>query len=429
MIILIEIVIVFIEQLLIIKLLELFCRPKRYNSKRIFIAAIVLTIISLVLNKEFSKHFIINIMPFIFVGSYAFLFLKGSVTRKIGVTLLVVLNVLIINSFFIMVGSLFNASMYHLIYKDEILLGYTLTFANKMCLFLEYGYLKNYLESKYELTINTWRFIIGILVLSLICIGFTLNEFVNYGVHAYYTGIIVITFILVNVLIFRLCIMVSKHANESANQKLLLESIRYETKLLDILQEKTDELSRVNHDFKHHIATVNQLILDGNQENANQYLSSIEIPENMDYINTPNRVLNYILNEKISLAKRSEIDVRYSVLCSEECDYVDNIDISIILGNLLDNAMEGCQGTEDPTVDIVVTMDVYSCVFEIKNTSKEVKIKNNKTIFTTKTDKRNHGFGMINITRTVEKYHGDDFYGYNDGIFTHICILNNPKVK
>lgn len=424
----IEIVIVFIEQLLVIQFLELFCHPKNYSKKRIVIATIVLVIISLVLNKGFSKHVIVNAMPFFVLGVYTFLFLKGGIGRKVGVILLIVVNVLIINGVFLILGSLLNPSTYQMIYNKEFFFGYMLAIASKIFLYLEYGYLKNYLSTEDQLTSGTWRFIIGILLLSLVCIGFTLNEFVNFGVHAYYTGTIVITFILVNLLIFRLCIMVSKEVNENANQKLLLESIRYETKLLDILQEKTNEINRVNHDFKHHIATVNKLISDGNQKVANDYLSSIDVPESIDYLHTPNAVLNYVLNEKIGLAKRGKIDVHYSVICDEHCDYVDNIDVSIILGNLLDNAIEGCNEMKDPTIHITITMDIYSCVFEIKNTSKEVKIENGK-IITTKNDKKQHGFGMLNIKKSVEKYHGDDFYGYREGVFTHVCILNNPREK
>lgn len=418
----IELVIIFIEQILILKLLELFCLPKRRDQTRIIVASAFLTIFLQILNDTFSKSVIVNILPFVFVGFYANIYLKGSFLKKCSMTLLVVVNILVINSIFIILGTLFNGSAFSLIY-DNYLLVYMLTIASKIFLYLEYSYLKNYLNKEYTLTANAWKFIIIILILSFIAIGLTVNEFVNYKIHAYYVGIIVITFILVNLLIFHLCIMVSKHAMENANQKLLLESMWYETKLLETAQEKSKEISKVNHDFKHHILTVRNMIAKGNQEGANNYLNSLSLPETVTYLHTNNPVFNYILNDKIGIAKKKGIIVKYDIL-GEVPEYLENIDISIILGNLLDNAIEGCNEVDHKEIKIKITMNENSVVFNIRNSSKEVIMDKYGKIVTTKEDKRNHGFGMENIKSVVEKYCGDDFYSYTDGMFNHVCILN-----
>lgn len=419
----IAMMIIFIEQLLIIKMLELFCPPKRQNKTRVILVAVIFAVSSQVINEFFSKNIIVNVTPFILAGMYSLVFLKGTVLKKISATLIDILNVMVINSMFIVIATIFNKSAYHLIYDSGLLFGYMLAVASKIFLYLEYCYLKNYLSKDYTLTANAWKFIIGILVLSFIAIGLTVNEFVNYKIHAYYVGLIVITFILVNVLIFYLCIMVSKQAIENANQKVLLESVWYENKLFETAQEKSKEINKVNHDFKHHIVTIRNLIDDGNQEEANRYLKSLNLPVTVTYIQTKNPVFNYILNDKIGTAKRKGIVVDYDIP-KDVPEYLENTDLSSILGNLLDNAIEGCNTVDDKFMKINISVKGSEVVIDVRNTSAEVKIEKSGKILTTKENKRNHGFGMANIKAIVEKYHGDDFYSYVDGMFTHICILN-----
>lgn len=422
---LIDILIPLFDSIFMLKLFKALNPTMNEGKKLIEMALISILYIELWLVSEvFAKNVLMNFLPFITLLSYTITIAKVKFTRAIVSIGVVFISFLILNSIFILFGSLFNSSAYNFIYSDESFV-YMLTVASKFFVILEYMYLTNYYKREIPLSAETWKSILLILLLSISIIAFSVNEFVSYGLSKYYVLSIIATFVVVNTMIFRLCIQTSKQAIENANNELFIQSIAYETKLLDIIKEKTEELSKVNHDFKHHIAVLQQM-LENNTDTAKQYLNSITLPKSMEYIHTENVVLNYILNDKISLAKSKNINVRRSVIGNTSDFYINNIDISIILGNLLDNAIEACALVcENPFIDIEIIVDQYKTVITIKNSTILDNKETNEKLMTTKLDKKHHGYGMKNIETVVNKYQGEDFYSVKNHVFTHICIVNN----
>lgn len=81
------------------------------------------------------------------------------------------------------------------------------------------------------------------------------------------------------------------------------------------------------------------------------------------------------------------------------------MDLCVIFGNALDNAIEACDRVENEERQIYVYM-MYSpqeLTCRISNTAKKPE---HEIIKTSKSDKLNHGFGLENIKKTVEKYNG-----------------------
>ena len=77
-----------------------------------------------------------------------------------------------------------------------------------------------------------------------------------------------------------------------------------------------------------------------------------------------------------------------------------------MLTNALDNAITACRDIQNSTVKITSRETEMGCRITISNPVKiEPQIKNGK-IKTSKSDKKNHGFGIENIRKTVEKYNG-----------------------
>lgn len=426
MLFIIGVLIAIVECYLMVKMLEVLCPVKETNNQRTYFVVGCLVFASVVLNKTFEKNMFINFIPLIVMLVYAHMYLKGTLVKKGITSLFVFVNVLVINGVFIVIGAIFNQSAYSLIYEDVTLV-YMLTVASKLFLFLEYSYIQNFTDKEIPINKETWKSILIILILSFIAIILTINEFVNRGISTVYVGIVIITFILVNLLIFKLCLTVSKHAIDKANQDLYIKSMEYEEKLLDVIKDKTDELRKVNHDFKHHISVLNNMINDDSQEMAKEYLNTIELPSSSEYVHTNNTVLNYVLNERIGIAKKLGIDVRREVL-GKDMGYINNVDISIILGNLLDNAIEACKDVKGRKfIDIKIAMDEHKTVYTIKNSTVMEKMAMNAEMPTTKKDKKSHGYGMKNIEAAVEKYDGESFYSAKGYVFTHICILNHIK--
>lgn len=94
------------------------------------------------------------------------------------------------------------------------------------------------------------------------------------------------------------------------------------------------------------------------------------------------------------------------------------VDVTIVLGNLIDNAMEACAGLSDPnrwvSIQILYSENMLSIL--IINPSNIVQI-NDGHIPTTKQDPLLHGFGIGNVKDILEKYHAEYLFTYDDGRF------------
>ena len=77
--------------------------------------------------------------------------------------------------------------------------------------------------------------------------------------------------------------------------------------------------------------------------------------------------------------------------------------MGIILGNLLDNAIEAAKKEPEPKICIKMVQNREQLMIEIKNTCRsDGKID----WYSTKEDKRNHGIGIKSVTKVVEQYKG-----------------------
>ena len=84
-----------------------------------------------------------------------------------------------------------------------------------------------------------------------------------------------------------------------------------------------------------------------------------------------------------------------------------SFDLNVILGNLIDNAVEAASQTEEKKLKIAIKLDKGILFINIRNSCHGVADGKIQRLETTKEDAPNHGIGLRNISRIVEKYHGD----------------------
>ena len=111
------------------------------------------------------------------------------------------------------------------------------------------------------------------------------------------------------------------------------------------------------------------------------------------------------------------IDMRFRVNDLSELK-IPRVDLTIVLANLIDNAMEACVSLPEQSrwvsIQILYCKNVLS--IRIINPSKSVQI-NNGYIPTTKHEPLLHGFGISNVSDILEKYNAEYFFNYENGRF------------
>ncbi|WP_192929700.1 sensor histidine kinase [Alkaliphilus serpentinus] len=178
------------------------------------------------------------------------------------------------------------------------------------------------------------------------------------------------------------------------------------------LQDLITSLKAQRHDFNNYLSTVYGMIQLEKYTEAKKFIMSLvdNVSELNDILRANHPVISSLLNLKYQLAKKENINMVSTISLPEEME-LDYIDLSIIIGNLLDNSIEACKKIQDGEKVIQIEMfnrDEY-IVLNITNSkdSRNLYVKEDSLErYTTKADYDNHGFGLSNVKQVVEKYKG-----------------------
>jgi len=179
------------------------------------------------------------------------------------------------------------------------------------------------------------------------------------------------------------------------------------------------------HDYKNHIQTLKAYMAFGEHKKVNEYLDRLDkdLTSVDRVIKTGNIMVDAILNSKISLAYSKEIAVNAKATVPKNLNITD-IDLCVIIGNLLDNAIEACESIEngEKFIRIFVGMKNTQLYMVFTNTAPGKKLSKSGNIFQSRKGD-NHGFGLMRIDKTVEKYGGYIDRNSEDGAFTTEILL------
>ena len=193
-----------------------------------------------------------------------------------------------------------------------------------------------------------------------------------------------------------------------------VEAIAYQS-----LQGQIEETRRMRHDLRHHLHTVNYYLEAKEYDKLQEYLSAFDeqIPNGDNVHFCEHRMINNILFHYATKAQQEHIDYEVRVHISEDLP-MNELDISVLLGNLLTNAIEACKFQEQDHRRIVINGkgDSVSLVFTIDNTfENEIKKDKNGEFLTTKKD--GHGIGLLSAKKIVERYQGIFSADQKDNLF------------
>ncbi|MDE6476092.1 MAG: GHKL domain-containing protein, partial [Erysipelotrichaceae bacterium] len=211
--------------------------------------------------------------------------------------------------------------------------------------------------------------------------------------------------------------------SENRNKELIAKSIHLDMlenniRFVNELQQIYEQNRRLNHDMKNHLVTIKGNIEDDNKKEALAYIDNlydriITIP----MVNTKNEVFNYITNSKVSIMQEAFIEFYYNI--TDSLGFMDAVDISSILGNLLDNAIEAQKYVTGKKYIYLTTIRKGNMVFlEVKNSCNKESINMSQgTLLTRKKDSFNHGLGLENARSHLHKYNGDLEVIIEDDVF------------
>lgn len=187
--------------------------------------------------------------------------------------------------------------------------------------------------------------------------------------------------------------------------KVMEETARSEEENYKILQNNESELRELRHDMKNHIMMLHEYLGNNDTETALQHLKNIQgtLERISATVCTNNPAIDAAINIGARKAQAQNIEYTAQIVGDKKVN-VEAADICKFLSNAIDNAIEACADCEKKYVYIELNITENSVKIHIENTT---KLKSNLLpLFTTKTDRKNHGFGMKNMKSVVKKYNG-----------------------
>lgn len=178
-------------------------------------------------------------------------------------------------------------------------------------------------------------------------------------------------------------------------------------------REQTNlETRRVRHDMKEHLVSILGMVENRNIDLLENYIKSLinsSLDNSPDQIsNTGNIVVDSLVNYKYSVARKENIEFESELFFPSDLPFQGE-HLTIILGNLLTNAIEACRKIEAKRyirLSIVYRKKTLSIVIENSCNDSETSNKQNR-FFTTKEDSDMHGLGLYSVEKAVKEYNGE----------------------
>lgn len=195
----------------------------------------------------------------------------------------------------------------------------------------------------------------------------------------------------------------------------------------EMIQQRIEETMRIRHDFRHTLIALQACLdaddYDGMGEFISNYLCSLDSLRPTSYCDNP--VINAIVSYYVELSRENGISFSQSIQLDRDLPFSDT-DTCIVLGNLLENAVEACQrqAQEDRYIRLKLYA-VHKCtlVIIVENSYNGMVCRKDNAFLSTKARDRK-GIGIVSILDVVSKYNGIPQFEYDGHAFKASIVLS-----
>ncbi len=233
-----------------------------------------------------------------------------------------------------------------------------------------------------------------------------------------------------NSLTYFMFIQETQHAREA-------ELLTRQMELLEVqyrqISRHIQEVTRLRHDIRHHLNTISVLNAEGKQEEIAGYLREYQVSyEKTEAISVSGYgLVDSILNYYLSKAEERKITVMLQNYLKKSYPF-SSTDMTVLLGNCLENALEACEESGCPDPAIQVELQVVNSAFLIRISNTMKRQEGPDSGFTeyhpiTSTKGGERGWGLSSAQQIAKKYKGSLEIRQKEQLFTVRILLNIPE--
>lgn len=217
--------------------------------------------------------------------------------------------------------------------------------------------------------------------------------------------------------------------------KMLKTQLEVYANQLNVIMRGEERIKALRHDMRHHL---NELMLLANKHDAEEIQGYIRQMNTFfqnpnEFVASGNLEIDSVLNYMLQKAKNELETVDIKVILPEKIRH--SFDINVLLGNLLENAIEAAAKTENKYMRIYIVLKRGILKAKIENSFADAHIlengqwKSDVALKTTKPITDHHGIGLKNVKKVVEKYNGTMEVTTKEGIFCVNLLLYMARTE
>ena len=222
--------------------------------------------------------------------------------------------------------------------------------------------------------------------------------------------IVSVLFLVSDILLYRTMVRTEQRVQLEVENQLLEKQLDAQLAHYSDLNAQYEQIRAMRHDISHHLNTINALLQEGNLKAATEY--SEQLLPMQTYISRlgkcQNPVVDAFLYTRVQDAQTRGVPVRADVSLPVELP-VSNTDLIVAFGNLLDNALEACEGVPGAQITLRAYMDKGYLVIQESNPVRARQPQGKKP---RRIPELERGVGFRVLSSLAAKY---------DGSFRHTC--------
>lgn len=217
-----------------------------------------------------------------------------------------------------------------------------------------------------------------------------------------------------NLLVFRIYEDLSEKFELQKQQSIFQKEIDLYKNQMEEREETFSNIRKIKHDINNYFICLDNYLKKGDVEKARKYINYMLMGKDnvqpLEYnISTGNSVVDILLHYKVNMMRKYHIKLETHIEIPNELN-IDDIDICVIVGNCIDNAIEALKELEENYLKIIHIDIIYRksvLIIKIVNPFTGERKKDYKgNYISTKSDYENHGIGLYSVKKIIEKYNG-----------------------
>ncbi|MDR0499853.1 MAG: GHKL domain-containing protein [Coriobacteriales bacterium] len=202
----------------------------------------------------------------------------------------------------------------------------------------------------------------------------------------------------------------------SMNRNLEMQRTLYET-----LASTTEEIRKLRHDMRHQLSAIKGMIDEGECEEARGYIDDLygNIPSIASRLLCDNFAVNALVVHYLTIAEDKGIQCDLKLVVPRQVGRINDTDLCVIIGNLMENAIEACANVEAHKRFIKLNANTSAKRFTLvmdNSFDGHLKVRGGE-FYSRKRGMKTRGIGMESVRAEVVKYNGSMKYETENEIF------------